>query len=68
MSLGVNRDYKSRAVRITRNLKAHQILMDRNILSGMSREEASKAAMRELRGMTKAQAEQLIERHTGSGL
>jgi hypothetical protein len=67
MGLGNNRDYKSRAVRITRNLKAHQILMERNILAGESREEASKSAMRELKGMTKLQTERLIERHTGSG-
>jgi hypothetical protein len=68
MGLGNNRDYKSRAVRITRNLRAHQILMERNMLAGESREEASKSAMRELKGMTKLQAERLIERHTGSGL
>lgn len=68
MGLGNNRDYKTRAARITRNLKAHQILMERNILAGESKEAASQSAMRELKGMTKRQTEQLIERHTGSGL
>ena len=68
MGLGNNRDYKSRAVRITRNLRAHQILMERNMLAGESKEEASKSAMREIQGMTKLQTERLIERHTGSGL
>ena len=68
MGLGNNRDYKTRAVRINRNLKAHQILMERNMLAGESKEEASKSAMREIQGMTKLQTERLIERHTGSGL
>lgn len=68
MGLGNNRDYKSRAVRITRNLKAHQILMERNMLAGESKEAASQSAMRELKGMTKLQVERLIERHAGSGL
>jgi hypothetical protein len=65
MGLGNNRDYKSRAVRIIRNLKAHQILMERNISAGESREDASKSAMRELKGMTKLESEQLIKRHKG---
>lgn len=68
MGLGNNRDYKTRAARIIRNLKAHQILMERNMLAGESKEAASQSAMRELKGMTKLQSERLIERHTGSGL
>jgi hypothetical protein len=41
--------------------------MDINILAGMSHEEASKAALRELQGMTKTQTERMIERHTVQG-
>jgi hypothetical protein len=60
MGLGNNRDYKTRAARITRNLKAHQILTARNIFAGMTPEEASNAAMKELKGMKKLQTERLI--------
>jgi len=60
MGLGNNRDYKTRAARINRNIKAHQILMERNIFAGMNPEEASKVAMKELKGMKKLQTERLI--------
>jgi len=61
MALGVNRDYKTTADRVTRNLKAHKILTDAKVLTGMSQEEASHAALKEVLSMSKAKVLRLIQ-------
>ena len=61
MALGANRDYKTTADRVTRNLKAHKILTDVKVLAGMSQEEASHVALKEVLSMPKAKILRLIQ-------
>lgn len=61
MGLGNNRDYKTRARRITLKLKAHDILTNRNLAEGMSKEDASKTAYQTVKKMTEAACAKLIQ-------
>jgi hypothetical protein len=50
MSLGNNRDYKTTERRATRQLAKHTKLMDELMKAGMTREEASKTALKKMEG------------------
>lgn len=45
-----NRDYKTENRRVEKNLKRHQELMNKYIAEGLSREEASNKAYKEITG------------------
>jgi hypothetical protein len=50
MALGANRDYKTAARKVQQDLARHAELMKKFIAQGMTREEASAQALREMRG------------------
>jgi hypothetical protein len=60
MSLGNNRDYKTNANRVTRNLRAHTLLTARHRQSGLGLAEASRAALQELQTYSLAKIKRIV--------